>query len=57
MPRRPRFSTGYVFHALNRAVARAAIFEAPADYESFLAVLRRAGAVVPMRLLAFCLRG
>jgi REP-associated tyrosine transposase len=56
MPRRPRFATGgYVFHVLNRAVARAAIFTDPADYEAVVQVLGQAGQVVPMRLLGWCL--
>ena len=56
MARRPRFATGgYVFHVLNRAVARAALFTEAADYEAFLRILGLAGQIVPMRLLGWCL--
>jgi putative transposase len=56
MPRRQRFATGgYVYHVLNRGVARAAIFEKDDDYRAFLNVLREAAAEYPMRLLAYCL--
>jgi putative transposase len=56
MPRRSRFSTaGYVFHVLNRAVARQTIFQAQADYDAFVKTLEEARQKVPMRLLAFCI--
>src|SRR5262245_25145631 len=56
MPRRPRFSSaGFVFHALNRAVARATLFPKEGDYAAFVGVLREAHDEVPTRLLAFCL--
>jgi len=56
MPRRLRCATGgYVYHALNRAVGRATIFDKWGDYEAFEKVLRQAGDFVPMRLLAYCL--
>jgi putative transposase len=56
MPRRLRFSTGgYVFHVLNRGVARAAIFEKDGDYAAFLRILRDGAERQPMRLLAYCL--
>jgi putative transposase len=56
MPRRHRFATaGYVYHVLNRAVARAAIFEKDDDYAAFLRVLQEAAQECPMRLLAYCL--
>jgi len=36
MPRRPRVSTGgYVYHVLNRGVARLDIFEDQGDYAAF----------------------
>jgi putative transposase len=54
MPRRNRFSTaGYVFHVLNRAVARQTIFSRELDFQAFEKVLQEAGAVVPMRLLNY----
>jgi len=56
MPRRSRFSTaGYVFHVLNRAVARQTIFQAQGDYDAFVQLLNEAQQKVPMRLLAFCI--
>src|SRR5262245_55537324 len=56
MPRRPRFATsGYAFHVLNRAVARAAIFTDPADYDCFHRILSQAEHVAPRRLLGWCL--
>jgi putative transposase len=40
MPRRPRIAPGgLVYHVLNRAVARLALFEKEADYEAFERVL------------------
>jgi len=54
MPRRSRFSTaGYVFHVLNRAVARQTLFHTEQDYDAFLAVLDEARQKVPMRVLGF----
>jgi putative transposase len=56
MPRRPRTATGgYAYHVLNRAVARAAIFQKHGDYDAFERVLRQAKNTVPTRLLAYCL--
>ncbi|NLX97833.1 MAG: transposase, partial [Rhodopirellula sp.] len=56
MPRRPRVATGgYVYHALNRAVGRATIFEKVGDYAAFEKVFREANEQIDMRLLAFCL--
>ncbi|HEX4149094.1 MAG TPA: transposase, partial [Pirellulales bacterium] len=56
MPRRKRVSTGgFVYHVLNRAVARQRIFCKQADYLAFEQVLEEAQARVPMRLLSFCL--
>lgn len=46
---------GYVYHALNRAVARWPLFEKPADYAAFLRVLDEALAKVPRRILVFVL--
>src|SRR5262245_56986693 len=54
MPRPPRVSQpGYVYHVLNRAVARLPLFEQAGDFEAFERVLREALTVVPMRLLAY----
>lgn len=55
MPRRLRAACGgFVYHVLNRSVARATLFHKPGDYAAFLKVLRQAHAFVPVRLLAFC---
>jgi putative transposase len=54
MPRHLRFSSGgYVYHVLNRAVARDRIFAKLRDYEAFEEVLVAAKQRVPMRLLAW----
>ena len=56
MPRRLRFASGgFVYHVLNRAVARARIFDKSMDYAAFERVLKQAYAFVPMRLLAYCI--
>lgn len=46
---------GMVFHVLNRANARATIFENPEDYAAFERVLQEALERVEMRVLAYCL--
>jgi REP element-mobilizing transposase RayT len=46
---------GFVYHALNRAVARLPLFERPADYDAFVRVLGEALDQCPSRLLAFVL--
>jgi putative transposase len=54
MPRRLRFASGgYVYHVLNRAVARDRIFAKKRDYEAFEEVLFEAKQRVPIRLLAW----
>lgn len=56
MPRRPRICPGgLVYHVLNRAVARLALFEKDADYEAFERVLAEALVEHPTRLLAYCI--
>ena len=56
MSRGPRNAPGgFVYHVLNRAVARLPLFEKPADYAPFLRVLAEASAECPMRILAFIL--
>jgi hypothetical protein len=43
MSRGPRHAPGgFVYHVLNRAVARLPLFEKPADYEAFLRVVAEA---------------
>jgi putative transposase len=47
---------GYVYHVLNRANARMAIFQKEADYAAFECILTEALEHVPgLRLLAYCL--
>src|SRR5688572_1088302 len=55
MPRGPRYApAGYVYHALNRAVARLPLFQKDADYEAFECVLEEAHERVPIGILAYC---
>jgi putative transposase len=44
---------GLVYHALNRASARAPLFEAAADYQQFEQVLHEARERTAMRILAY----
>jgi putative transposase len=54
MPRRPRHAPGgLVYHVLNRAVARLALFEKDADYEAFERVIAEALEKHPTRLLGY----
>src|SRR5437899_1664475 len=56
MARGPRQAPGgFVYHVLNRAVARLPSVEKPADYAAFLRVLTEALAECPMRILCFVL--
>jgi putative transposase len=56
MSRGPRQAPGgFVYHVLNRAVARLPLFEKPADYAAFLRVLAEALQKCPMRILSFVL--
>jgi putative transposase len=56
MPRQPRSApAGYVYHAINRAVARLPLFQKDGDYEAFERVLLEAMAKHPLRLLGYCL--
>jgi REP-associated tyrosine transposase len=55
MPRSPRQAPGgYVYHALNGAVARTRLFKKDRDYEAFLRVLDEAHARHPIRILGYC---
>jgi putative transposase len=55
MPRRLRAASGgYVYHVLNRAVARARLFHKTGDYAAFEKVLGQAKEWLPTRLLAYC---
>ena len=56
MPRRARsIRGGLVYHVLNRANARATVFEKEADYWAFERVLAEAQRREPLRLLGYCL--
>ena len=55
MSRQPRAAEGgLIYHALNRAVARATIFDDEGDYDAFLRVLAQAASRHAMRVLAYC---
>ncbi len=55
MPRRARVAPGgIIYHALNRAVARLALFQKEGDYEAFEQVMAEAIERHPTRLLAYC---
>jgi putative transposase len=55
MPRPRRAAEGgLIYHALNRANARSAIFDNDGDYAAFERVLAQAVARYDMRLLAYC---
>jgi hypothetical protein len=43
-----------VYHVLNRANFRSALFKKDAHYEDFLGVVKESLSLVPMRLLAYC---
>ena len=56
MPRTARAAPGgWVYHVLNRAVARLPLFRTHADYAAFEQVLQQAHARHPTRILAWCL--
>src|SRR5215471_15712591 len=48
-------AAGIVYHVLNRANGRAALFPDAADYAAFVGLLAEAQAEQPMRLLFYCL--
>ena len=54
MPRGPRNTPGgFVYHVLNRAVARHRLFHKEGDYQAFERVLAEALQKYPMRVLAY----
>ena len=56
MPRPRRAAEGgLIYHALNRANARLAIFDNDDDYAAFEQVLQQAVARFDVRLLSYCL--
>ena len=55
MPRSRRHAPGgYIYHALNRAVARLPLFKKERDYLAFLQVVDEALALHPIRILSYC---
>jgi putative transposase len=55
MPRIARYAPkGWVYHALNRAVARLPLFQKNADYEAFERVISEAHERFPIAILAYC---
>lgn len=56
MGRTPRVAAGgYVYHALNRAIARTSLFEQDGDYDAFEQVICEVCHLIPMRILDYCL--
>jgi putative transposase len=46
---------GFVYHVLNRAVARLPLYQKDGDYQAFERILAQALQRLPIRLLAICL--
>jgi putative transposase len=56
MPRSKRVAPGgFVYHVLNRSVARINLFRKPGDYDAFLRTLLQAHQRHPISILSFCL--
>lgn len=56
MPRTARVAPGgFVYHVLNRAVARLTLFRTEVDYAAFERTLAEAHALHPTRILSWCL--
>lgn len=56
MTRPRRVTLGeHVYHVLNRGIHRQTLFATADDYSHFQALMRRAAARTPMRVLAYCL--
>lgn len=56
MPRTSRVAPGgYVYHVLNRGVGRRSLFDKPADFQAFEAILAEMLELAPIRVLAYCL--
>ncbi len=56
MPRQARNAPGgVVYHILNRAAGRRALFDDAEDYAAFIRVFARTLEMTPMRVCAFCL--
>ncbi len=46
---------GYVYHVMNRAIARMPLFRKEADFEAFECVMEQAYELHPIRILDYCL--
>ena len=46
---------GVVYHAWNRANFRSALFKTATHYQDFLTIIEESLAIVPIRILAYCL--
>jgi putative transposase len=56
MPRVGRHApAGVIFHVLNRGNGRQKLFHKPADYDAFVKLVAQIAAVVPVKILAYCL--
>src|SRR5580698_8724713 len=56
MPRTSRITPGgMVFHVLNRGVGRRRLFDKPADYAAFEAIVEETLEKSPMRICSYCL--
>ncbi len=56
MPRGPRQTpAGYVYHVINRAAGRIALFRKEGDYAAFERVMLEAHQRVPLRILDWCI--
>ncbi len=49
-----RSAAGVIFHVINRSARRLRLFDAPADYAAFLAVLEEGRARTDIQILAYC---
>ncbi len=56
MARTARASKGGIcYHVINRGNARATVYHNESDYHSFIALMKKSNARLPLRILAFCL--
>lgn len=54
MPRTVRVApAGVIFHVLNRANARARIFDKDLDYEAFLRIIGKTARLIPVEIFAY----
>jgi putative transposase len=56
MPRSGRIAAGgIIYHVLNRGNGRGRLFHKPADYEAFLGIVQQVKAILPVKVLGYCL--